>query len=344
MARLHSGGFINEAFYFNIGTEDARGRDGDTARLAAQKYNDHRHSAFIAVSEAGLFNWVNELQDVSVESGSGNPGGILNSTNSRIRSPGDTAELNSVIYMMTSNGVRSITSGFGPHLGIPADPTQDPTIDADYVCSNYPMLRTPAPVTGTPCVSADDGNGIFEPVSITVGSCIIYPTIHAGSGELFTQVGVAAAVRADSTPEIVANGQSRSLTRAPLISIALKIKRFEYNALTRRITSTVSIPSDPVRITSITGSAQPSFSNSSDVGLTLATVLDIPGNFVGKIELEMVFDVDACYSIEDYINEAQDLGISEEDLKSQLSAWAGEHLFLDLADATARVLCRFGGE
>lgn len=341
MPRLHSGGFINPDFYFNIGTEEARGRDGDTARDAAKKYNDHRHSALLVPSADALRNWVNEFKDISTHPDSDLPGGLIEQDEALLRLPGDIAELNGVLYVMTSSGLRPMSSGFGPHLFLPNDPNTSASIDPDYVCVNYPMLRGTAPnLNGFPCL-VGEVNNVTTPVSTTVGSCIIYPSVKAGSGTLSTQVGATAALRVSAPPRTSAGEDIPN----PLISIALKIKRFEYNPLTQRILSTASIASDPIAITSFEGAVFDNILNREDRGMSVtAPLLDIPSNFVGKLELEMKFDVENCYSAEDFISVSGPLGLSVEELQSELCIWARDNLFLDLADATARVVCSFGGE
>lgn len=344
MPRLHSGGFINQEFYFNIGTEDARGRDGDTARTAAKKYNDHRHSPFLAISADSMRNWINELKDVSEDPVSGNVGGVIEQESALLRLSGDTAELNSVVYMMTNAGVRPVTSGFGPHIDLPADSTQDPEVVADFICSNFLMFRRDVSDSPIPCRTGVDAQGQHVPISLTVGECVVYPTARAGSGEIFTQVGVTAAVRVVAPPVLDLATNNGNLYRKPVIGVSLKVKRFDYNPITQRILSTVSIPSQPTLITSMTGGSFDSVSNSDDRGLTLATLLDESTHFVGKVELEMKFDVDACYTVDDFINEAGDHAISVPELKSALCAWANDNVELELVDATARIVCRFGGE
>lgn len=336
MARLHSGGFINQDFYFNIGTEDARGRDGDTARDAAKKYNDHRHSPYAAVSKDALRNWINELVDVSTDPLSGNPGGLLEAKPELLRLSGDTAELNSVVYMMTNAGVRPVTSGFGPHISLPADPTVDAEIVADFICSNYLMLRRqPQSVNGFTCFSADDGSGDIIPIATTIGECVMYPTAEAGSGQVSTQVVTTAAVRVATAPPV---------STPPTIGVSLQVKRFDYEPITRRILSNPSAASAGVVITSTTGAIIPEILNSNDRGLTVTTLMDLHQHFVGKLEVEMQFDVDGCYSPSGYLAEATAQNRSLAQLKSNISAWAQNNVTLEVLDITGRIVCTFGGE
>ena len=343
MPRLHSGGFINPEFYFNIGTEPARGRDGDTARVAAKKYNDHRHSPYAAPSPSALRNWINEFIAESEEPLSSNPGGFIEAAAGYIRLPGDTAELNSIIYAVTSQGIKPVTSGFGPHISLPADATQDPDIIEDYVSSNYTMMRRPTPLGGYQCVMGNDGNNpnALVPAPMTVGDCVVYPTTRAGSGTIYTQVGVAASVLVTSAPEV----NNRRLEIMPRIGILLSVKRFNYDPITARIRSTVSSSGDTTLITSLTGQTWPNdIANGADEGFTVADLINLDGNFVGKFELEMQFDLEGCYTPDDFIAEANEHQISVSELKSKIADWAQNNVSLNLLDATARVLCTFGGE
>ena len=105
MPRNDKGGFIAQEMYWNIGTEDQRGRDGDTSRTAAKKYNDHRHPAYVAATTTALDEWAAETQ---TESG----GGYLQTdANQLIRMPGDLALCQGRLFMSTG------TSGEYVHLG-----------------------------------------------------------------------------------------------------------------------------------------------------------------------------------------------------------------------------------
>jgi hypothetical protein len=341
MARYHSGGFIDSQFYFNIGTEDARGRDGDTARDAAKKYNDHRHSAYVAVSTNDLRNWKNELQEESTDPASGNPGGILTTDGHFLRLPGDLAELNAVLYMATSNSIRSISSGFGVHVDM--DP-QIPEIVEDYVASNFSMLRSSPPPEGVACLFADDGTGL-RPFKHTIADCVVYPSMRAASGDIDTQVVVTAGVKVSNAPTI--GNQGDPLPVPPVIGVLLTPKYYPTNTATQRIVSSQVTQMPGYLITSLTGDRFPGdISNSEDVGHTVAGVMTLPSNFEGRIELEMSFDVDACYTVDEYnaVAAMPEVNMSVENLKSAICEWASQNVKLDIIDATARVLCTFRGE
>lgn len=342
MARYHSGGFIDSQFYFNIGTEDARGRDGDTARDAAKKYNDHRHSAYVAVSANDLRNWKNEIQEASTDPASGNPGGLLETSAQFIRLPGDLAELNAVLYMATSNAVRSISSGFGVSVNMDS---QVPEIVEDYVASNFSMLRGATAIDGVACAFVND-NGLTVPFRTTIADCVVYPSIRANSGNLSTQVVVTAGVKILSAPTIDVNGAAVPLTVPPVIGVRLTPKYYPTDPSTQRILSSQVTEMPGYLITSQTGAPRQEISNADDVGHTVAGVMTLPGNFEGRVELEMSFDIDACYTADEYtaVATSPEIGLSVEGLKSAICTWAEQNVRLDLLDASARVLCTFRGQ
>jgi len=110
--RQHSGGYINEAAYWDIGTDERRGRDGDTARDAARKYNDHKHPAAVIVDAGDLHAWANEPQLASA-------GGYLaNDPGELARSPGDMALFNGGIYVSDGEGGALPLSGLGGRVVI----------------------------------------------------------------------------------------------------------------------------------------------------------------------------------------------------------------------------------
>ncbi len=114
--RDHSGGYIKDTFYFNIGTEEARGRDGESSRTAAQKYNDHKHPAAELNGFPQIDAWSRELQMISQIDGV--PGGILtNDSTKTARSLGDLASMNGHLFAYTGPGIASpITCGLGGRL------------------------------------------------------------------------------------------------------------------------------------------------------------------------------------------------------------------------------------
>ena len=343
MPRYHSGGFVDPQFYFNIGTEDARGRDGDTARTAAQKYNDHRHSAYVAVSSADLNNWKNEFQSESADPISNNPGGLLETVDEFIRLPGDLAELNAVLYATTSTSLKSISSGFGVHL----DTTGVvPTLAEDFVSTNYTMLRRPTPLGGIDCLFAPDANNQLRQFSTTVADCVLYPSIQAGSGDLVTQAIITAGIRVSDDCKVLIEGVLRNIPEPLRVGIYVRPKYYPYDDGTQRIVSSNVIEGPQTLITSMTGHQlfADTVSNANDIGHTVVGVLSLSGNFAGRVELEMSFDLEGCYSADEYNNLATTLNRSVPALKDEIAQWAEQHVKLDLLDATARVLCTFKGE
>jgi hypothetical protein len=112
MSRNDDYGFIANNSYWEIGTEDARGRDGDDARVAAKKYNDHRHSAVdIANNEVAFRGFLSENKPAV------NPGGLDYGVvdlvaPDPIRATGDLIKYQNLIWMYDSNGI-AIPLGVG---------------------------------------------------------------------------------------------------------------------------------------------------------------------------------------------------------------------------------------
>lgn len=111
MSRKHNGGFISVENYWNIGTPE-RGQDGDTARLASKKYNDHRHSAILINDAQSMISWIEEKQLASIHPNNpDNQGGIIDDNlNESIRRPGDLAIYDGVLWMSDGNNVVALGS------------------------------------------------------------------------------------------------------------------------------------------------------------------------------------------------------------------------------------------
>lgn len=108
--RQPNAGFVEESSYWDIGTEERRGHDGDNARVAARKYNDHRHPASdVGQSSTAMYSFLEE--QVPVE----NPTGLVLESDSlgRIRRPGDSIFYRGLLWKYTEDGV-AVPLGVGP--------------------------------------------------------------------------------------------------------------------------------------------------------------------------------------------------------------------------------------
>ncbi len=104
MARKHSGGFIEQTFYWNIGSEN-RGRDGMNAREASRRYNDHRHPAIALNTPNEVDEWFNEVENISTHPDRPDvQGGLLVPSNQRIRKPGDLMTYQGLTWMYVNEG------------------------------------------------------------------------------------------------------------------------------------------------------------------------------------------------------------------------------------------------
>ena len=112
MPRRHRGGFVSQEMYMDIGTEQERGRDGDSARLAAKKYNDHRHPAYEATTLADLDSWASEGTLESTVNG--RPGGVIeDNPQQNIRQPGDLAIQGGRLFMSLGSSGEFVRVGGG---------------------------------------------------------------------------------------------------------------------------------------------------------------------------------------------------------------------------------------
>lgn len=104
--RTHSGGFINEEHIWDIGSP-TRGRDGDNARDASKKYNDHRHSAILFTDGISFAEWITERESpVLVGPNNSVEGGIItNNPAALIRRHGDLAYFGGILWMFDGSGV-----------------------------------------------------------------------------------------------------------------------------------------------------------------------------------------------------------------------------------------------
>jgi len=120
--RKHSGGFIDESFYWDIGDDD-RGRDGMNAREAARRYNDHRHPALRAEDADEATLWINEVQQASYHIAEGaqraTQGGIIeDDAASDLREVGDLMHYRGLVWMYTGVELGAVPLGVGASCDI----------------------------------------------------------------------------------------------------------------------------------------------------------------------------------------------------------------------------------
>ncbi|MEC8306569.1 MAG: hypothetical protein VXZ72_01770 [Chlamydiota bacterium] len=115
--RNHSGGFIAESFYWDIGDEE-RGRDGMNAREAARRYNDHRHPALSAEDANEALLWMNEVQQASYHTADGaqrgTQGGIIeDDPTASLRRVGDLMHYRGLVWMYAGVDLGPVPLGVG---------------------------------------------------------------------------------------------------------------------------------------------------------------------------------------------------------------------------------------
>ena len=117
--RNSKSGFIAEDMYWDIGTEERRGHDGDDARQAAKKYNDHRHPADdVAENSSAMYGFLNEL--VPADNYMGLP--LSGDSAGRIRLPGDLIKYKGLLWFYTEDG-KAVPLGVGPGCFFRGDST-----------------------------------------------------------------------------------------------------------------------------------------------------------------------------------------------------------------------------
>jgi hypothetical protein len=279
MARRNRGGFVPSESYWDIGTDAARGRDGDTARDASKKFNDHRHPAEIAVSPQDLVNWTNELEDIS-EHSSGVAGGFIAPSANVIRDSGDSADYAGNLYAKTSAGVYCTTSGFGPRI----DATTFSLV-SDQIAGNYK-------VTGA--VEIPVGERV---VFTSEGSTTVFPCAVAHRAAVTTRVVIASALVVTSPfpANLVANAGGVK----PVITADVRVSYYPYDAVEGTIPLTLGSSSIPVRVEATRyGAAQATANNLANTvtGYAVQTIDEVSGNFFGKISVEVQCDVDTFYT------------------------------------------------
>jgi hypothetical protein len=336
MARLHGGGFINADNYFNIGTEAARGRDGDSARVAAKKYNDHRHSAFLATSVDGLTSWVREQTDVSVDNVTQLPGGLVESpTADLIRKSGDVADYRGVLYATTTTGLHALSSGFGPSLDVSGDV---PRVRSDFLVEQRSLLTTPPPVSGV-AMGAAQSNGNTVPIYTRIGRGMAYESFSAHRADIQTRVVLTAGVRVQSVFDLEG-------FLAPNIGILITAKLYPADVSTGNMTLVNATPlGEGVLVTSLSSNAnEPSALQNMSSGYTIATVGDLPGSVQGLMDVEAALSPSSCYTAVEFLAIEEQLGITRAEVESRLTSWMRDHVTLDLLDVTLQSVCTFTGE
>lgn len=330
MSRRHGGGFITSDDYWDIGTDAARGRDGDTARAAAEKFNDHRHSAYQALSVAALANWESELSVASTHPDTGLPGGRIPTEPVPIREPGDVADLSGNLYFKTSTGVYCATSGFGPDVsagGVAAVPDQ---VAGTYSLA-HPMELSFGALTAGAWVSFGRG--------------VVLPTLTAHRGEVTTRTVLVSAITATAPfpADLVYLGV------LPTINVDIRVSYTLFDENESVIPTGQGTPSAPIRVETTTHDAaaatQLNIGNSS-VGYSVQTISTSAGNIFGKVSVaaqcspRTFFTEDHLAAMApDYV--ANNPGETIDDYIVAVKTWAEGSLVLETLGTYAQVLCDF---
>lgn len=330
MSRRHGGGFITSDSYWDIGTEDARGRDGDTSRIAATKFNDHRHSAYQALSVDALNNWRSELSVASTHPDTDIPGGHIPTEAVPLRSPGDVADLDGNLFFKTSTGVYCGTSGFGPEV-VPGGVAPVP----DQIAGTYSLVGA--------------SNTSFAQLTagawISFGGGVVLPSITAHRGQVTTRTVLTSALTATAPfpADLV------YLNVLPTINVDIRASYVGFDSNEAVIPTGQGVPGAPARIEATThGAAESALLRigNSVVGYSVQTIDTVADNFFGRISISAqctprTFFTEAHLNAmtADYV--AANPGETLDDYIAKVTAWADAELHLETLGAHAQVLCSF---
>lgn len=325
MSRQHNGGFIGDNDYWDIGTDAERGRDGDTARAAAKKFNDHRHTAAIKSNPESLNNWVNELEDVSEAPTTSRPGGYITSSNQALRRSGDLADHNGHLYATTVAGAKCVTSGFGPHI----DTTGAvPAISPDHVAATYAFnTESYSPL----------GAATFE-AALRLGHVVVYKTISAHVGAVETRTIIAAGLRLSEEFPFADYDNIK-----PALSVSVFTHRHPYDPNTGLIDVGNPAIDPPVTIASYAAAQNTANVVTAPTGYTVREVSNVTGNFVGKIDVMYMLNVDGCYTVAETATILAETLETEAEFNTRLTTDLERIVKFDTIDLSTHVFCTFGG-
>lgn len=173
MPRKHSGGFIAEEFYWDIGTAD-RGRDGMNARDAAKRYNDHKHPPIIVEGQAEMRAWLNESQQSSYVPNRDDAiiGGVVEDDASKsMRSIGDLALYEGLLWVYGPGGLVPLGVGSGCYVDNAGNFQQEVSYDVISLVGPTEVGSTDAP--------AVRGDTLIETLGERVGAYTLDPSRYA---------------------------------------------------------------------------------------------------------------------------------------------------------------------
>jgi uncharacterized UPF0146 family protein len=321
--RRHGGGFIDEASYWSIGTDEQRGRDGDTARDAAKKYNDHRHSAAILASPTELLQWSREITLPSA-------GGQIEESLAPLRASGDVAEVAGDVYMATSEGTPvCLTSGFGAQL-------TEPSEGMGVIVPDFVSTVTPVRFSG----NAEDVT-LIPDVDLLMGTAVLYPSVRAHRATMSTVLATASALKVKSAlPPLTYEGNL-----VPTLSANIRVSYIpSVGGLVPPYTQGIDqslgnlVPDSVVNTVGVAG-----FAN-TDIGHRLESITLSPSVLSGQLRLTVTFSAASCYSDATLLALADAKGVAEAEILSALGEWVGGGgLSVSLLECSVRTIATFGG-
>ena len=179
MSRSNDYGFINLDSYWDIGTEDLRGKDGDDARVAAKKYNDHRHVAKdLGNNSLAFYGFLYENKPIQ------NPMGLDYEINDEatvapIRMSGDLVKYNGILWMYDDNAI-AVPLGVGPGCYFKPDHesstgrfVREAVTTQELICGREEIIRTEGILRSEGGVDIELGSAYRE-----IGGVLLDMTMH----------------------------------------------------------------------------------------------------------------------------------------------------------------------
>lgn len=202
-SRNHGRGFVGQESYMELGTVEARGRDGDNSRETSRKYNDHRHSALdLGVNDDAMSDFILEMRpaqnDMGLES--------LVGPEVRLREAGDLIKYRDLVWMYVG-GNQAVPLGVGPGTYFSVDPDTSVGVFR-YESMRAQELITMRVITDTP--TFEDGAGRLNRGESIGGVLLDLPAHSLSRARPMVRLSVTAGLIPKSS-YIVALAQATSL-------------------------------------------------------------------------------------------------------------------------------------
>lgn len=190
-----------------LGTVEARGRDGDDSRTTSRKYNDHRHSALdVGANDDSMSAFILEKRPAQNDMGLEELTGVEVS----IRAPGDLVKYRGLVWMFTSEN-EAVPLGIGPCTGFSVD-AETGVGSFRYESMRAQELITMRAVVSTPTFEDAATGRVVKGESI--GGVLLDMTAHSMSrARPMVRLSVTAGIIPDATFNALRDGAVNPLTQ-----------------------------------------------------------------------------------------------------------------------------------